>query len=81
MNKKQRAKTYNLGEYSFVVLDSLDRKGLFEHISAINNNLQASVKRESVLRARLRNCCEYFEKQGLSEKDINDIIQLNCEKY
>ena len=80
MNKKQKAKTYNLGEYSFETLDNLDREGLFEHISALNNNLQASIQRENVIRARLQKCYEYFKKQGLNEKQINEIIILDCEK-
>lgn len=81
MNKKQKAKTYNLGEYSFETLDNLDREELFEHISALNNNLQASIQRENVIRARLQKCYEYFKKQGLNEKQINEIIILDCEKY
>ena len=37
------------------------------------------IGKEEVIRARLRKCYEYFEKQGLTDSEIINITKLDCE--
>ena len=79
MSIRKKKDLFNLGEYTIYTLQQLDKEELLEHISMLNNNIQAHKEREEVIRARLRKCYEYLTKQGLSYDEINNITKLECE--
>lgn len=81
MSIRKKGNLFNLGEYTIYTLQQLDKEELLEHISMLNNNIQAHKEREEVIRARLKKCYEYFTKQGLDIKEQIKITQLDCEKY
>ena len=79
IRKKIKNKEFNFGEYELPTLIGASREDLMEIISCLNNNIEAHKERENIIRARLTKCYEYFEKQGLTDKEIMNITKLDCE--
>ena len=79
IRKKIKNKEFNFGEYELPTLIGASRENLMDIISCLNNNIEAHKQREEVIRARLRKCYEYFEKQGLTDNEIIKITKLECE--
>jgi hypothetical protein len=56
------------------------KQELIETIKILEHNLKCRELHVNILEARLNKVYEYFEKEGKSVKDVNDIIKLDCEK-
>ena len=62
-------------------MKSWTKKELISEIECLRNNIKVYEERENIGYRRMVKFTEYLEKQGLSIKEINDIIQLECEKW
>ena len=56
------------------------KKELISEIECLQNNIKYFEERENIGYKRMVKFTEYLEKQGLSTKEINKIMQLESEK-
>ena len=56
------------------------KKELISEIECLRNNIKVYEERENIGYRRMIKFTEYLEKQGLSTKEINKIMQLESEK-
>ena len=62
-------------------LRSLSKKDLIQEIECLENNIGVYKQRLEVQFQRLEKLNNYLLKKGLSHKQINEIMQLEGEKY
>ena len=56
------------------------KQDLIDEIKVLEHNLKNKVWENELLIARLEKFSDYLEKQGLTSKEICDIIKLDCER-
>ena len=62
-------------------LNHLTKKELISEIECLQHNLEYYKEKEEIGYQRLSKFNNYLIKQGLSQKEINKIMQLDCEKF
>lgn len=80
MSIRKKKELYDFGDIKPITLINMEKEDLLDVIQMLSTNIKAHKEREEVIRARLKKCYEYFEKQGLTDSEIIKITQLDCEK-
>lgn len=80
MSIRKKKELYDFNDIKPITLINMNKEDLLDIIQMLNTNINAHKQREDVIRARLEKCYKYFEKQGLTDKEIINITQLDCEK-
>lgn len=80
MSIRKKKELYDFGDIKPITLINMEKEDLLDVIQMLSTNIKAHKEREEVIRARLKKCYEYFEKQGLTDSEIIKITQLYCEK-
>ena len=62
-------------------LNHLTKKELISEIEGLQHNLEYYKEKEEIGYQRLLKFNDYLIKKGLSQKEINKIMQLDCEKF
>ena len=79
MSIRKKKELYDFGDIKPITLINMEKEDLLDIIQSLNTTIKAHKEREEVIRARLRKCYEYFEKQGLTNSEIINITKLDCE--
>lgn len=80
MSIRKKKELYDFGDIKPITLINMEKEDLLDVIQSLTTNIKAHTEREEVIRARLKKCYDYFTKQGLTDKEIIEITQLECEK-
>lgn len=80
MSIGKKKELYDFNDIKPITLINMNKEDLLDIIQMLNTNIKAHKQREDVIRARLEKCYKYFEKQGLTDQEIINITQLDCEK-
>ena len=81
MSIRKKKELYDFGDIKPITLMNMSREDLLDVIQMQTNNYKSLKQRCDVIQARLLKCDEYLRKQGLTDKEINKIIELECERY
>ena len=80
MSIRKKKELYDFNDIKPITLINMDKEDLLDIIQMLNTNIKVHKFREDVIRTRLEKCYKYFEKQGLTDEEIINITQLDCEK-
>ena len=59
----------------------MTKKELLSEIECLKNDIKVLEERDNIGFRRLVKCDEYLKSQGLSNKEINDIMRLEEENF